>query len=549
MKSEDEAIPTPHDRRMPLAILALGAAVGLSWLGWYYSKGLTLAHYDAKAHLVVARRMVDAISPGYLQMGTHWLPLTHLLYLPFVIFDGQYRTGFIPSLLSVLAFALSGLLTFRIARRATASSGAGFFAAAILLANPNLGYLQSCPLTEPLYIALLLLAVDGFVNWRDSVDSSLPWLPAAWVALGGLCRYEGWYVFVGILGVIACDSFTGRIEMRRGVKAGVIYASLFSIPIALHFGYLFSRVHDSFLMRVVQGNPAPYETYKRPLLSVGYHFAELAQIAGAIPLLAGMAGLVFFMSRRDKWINWTPLLLLWLPSLVNISALYWGMIYRVRYSVILLPAIAIFAALPASTERDMRRPLIFCCFAAAALPWLSWLFPHEWTYHALFPGPGIFILPAFAVLLFLAGIATETHRWPLLCLCVVAMHLPALAGEDRPILSETLEHRAFEPERQQILTYLKQNYSGGRILIDSLKLAPLLYDSGLPLKDFVFNEGDRAMWRAAIRQPKGEVAWVCTLKGDEISGLLRVDPHLLDGYALVSQTENLSLFHLINQNR
>ena len=69
------------------SILVLGATVGLGSFAYYKALGLTTAHYDAKAHLVVARRIVDSLEPGYLQMGIHWLPLIHLLYLPLVRSD------------------------------------------------------------------------------------------------------------------------------------------------------------------------------------------------------------------------------------------------------------------------------------------------------------------------------------------------------------------------------------------------------------------------------------------------------------------------------
>src|SRR5512137_113734 len=109
------------DRYGERAILLLGFAAGLFFFFFYYSKGLTVAHYDAKAHLMVARRVFDSSAPGYTQLGAHWLPLTHLLYLPLVVFESQYLSGFLPGLLSVIAFGLSGWLTYRITYRATGS--------------------------------------------------------------------------------------------------------------------------------------------------------------------------------------------------------------------------------------------------------------------------------------------------------------------------------------------------------------------------------------------------------------------------------------------
>ncbi len=83
-------------RWAPRLVLLAGFLLGTGWFVYFYALGLTTAHYDAKAHLLVARRLLDSTSPGYLQLGVHWLPLLHILYLPLVIFEGQYRTGFLP---------------------------------------------------------------------------------------------------------------------------------------------------------------------------------------------------------------------------------------------------------------------------------------------------------------------------------------------------------------------------------------------------------------------------------------------------------------------
>ncbi len=557
MSGEDNRLPASHRKmgktdagRMlsvpyTFVIFLIGAVLGLSFFGHYYRQGLTVAHYDAKAHLVVARSIVDSISPGYLQLGTHWLPLTHLLYLPFVLFESQYRSGFLPSLISVLCFALSGWLACRISSRVSGSFQSGIFTGLFLLANANLLYLQSCPLTEPIYMVLLLFAMDGFLKWRDGGDRFFPWLPAAWAALGALCRYEGWYFIAGILLLLLFDFSTRRMARPRAFWGALIYLGFFVLPISLHFGYLYARTGDNFLMRVAQGNPAPFETFKRPLLSLTYHAAELAQIAGVVPLLAGIAGVLFCLARKDRFRRCFPLFLLWLPSLINISALYWGMIYRIRYSILLLPAIAIFASIPVVDERRARQVLVLGAGCAVALPWISWLYPHEWRYHYLYPGPGILLLPAFATILFCLAAARERFRWPLLALCILGMQIPALQGESRPILGETKEHGFVEADRSQVLDYLRRNYDKSRILIDSQKLSPLIYDSRLPVREFIYNEGDPALWRNVLIAPRRNAGWICIQKGDELSGRLQVDPHLIDEYSLVVQNDWLSLYRLI----
>jgi Dolichyl-phosphate-mannose-protein mannosyltransferase len=528
----------------PRWILALGAAVGLGSFVYYKALGLTTAHYDAKAHLVVARRLVDSLEPGYLQMGIHWLPLIHLLYLPLVRSDSQYQSAFLPSLISVAAFALSGWLVFRISRRSTGSTAAGVFASLLLLGNANLQYLQSCPLTEPLYIMLLLLAVDTVTRWREGENPSLPCMAGLWIALGALCRYEGWLFAIGVILLLAMDFWTGRIRRSQAAKSMALVAVCFALPVLVHFAYLYFRVGDSFVHRVARGNPAPYETFHRPFLSLVYHLGELSQVAAILPMLLGLAGLAWSLRSGGPAVRLAPLYLLWIPSLVNIAAFYWGMLYRVRYSILLVPAIAIFGSLQLVSQRALRTTFTLACVAAMTLPWISWYFPREWKYHLVFPGPGILLLPAAALICLLVSRAGAGERWPLLALCLFAMQVPALSGEDRPIIPETLEHRFLDHEREAVLNHLRSQYDGTRILIDMEKLAPLVYDSRLPVKEFIYREGGGNYWRQALDSPSRVAGWLCSQKGDVVWHLLQVDPQWVDGYSLAVKTENFLLYRL-----
>jgi hypothetical protein len=538
-------ISLPQDEQIPRWILLAGLVAGTAFFVYYYMHRLTLAHYDAKAHLLVARRIVDSLEPGYSQMGVNWLPLLHLIYLPFVVFDSQYRSGLLPSLISVCAFALSGWLTYRISYRFTGSTAAGVFAAIVLLANPNLEYLQSCPLTEPVYMALFLLAVDRLIAWRESDHSGLPWLAAIWTALGALCRYEGWFFLAGVLALLSYDYWRQYVPRRKAVQAGAVFLGVCGIPAAAHFGYIFFRLGDNFFHRVAAGNPAPYLTYKRPVLSFIYHLAELSQMAAILPLLLAVAGLLLFLYQRRKFGFRAPLILLWLPSLINISALYWGMIYRLRYSVLLLPAVAIFGSIVVTSITAKKRSLLFLVTAVMALPWLSWFLSRTTVVERLVPGPGALVLPAVGLVLFLIARTRQCYGSALLALCILGMQFPPLAREDHPMMAEALEHQYIEPERHEVLQYLRQNRNDGRrILIDMSKLAPLVYDSGLPVKDFVYNEGGEVLWHKAMRNPAQEVGWLCAQKGDAVWERLQVDPNWADEYALAVKTELFSLYRL-----
>ena len=140
----------PSERRAFGALLAATLVVGTAAAGWFWWQNLTLSHYDARAHLVVARRILDSLTPGWQQIGAVWLPLPHLVNALPVQLDWAYRTGLVATAVSVgvLAWGLAALGA-RLARR-TGSPVIGATAPAVVLLNPNLLYLQSTPMTEPM---------------------------------------------------------------------------------------------------------------------------------------------------------------------------------------------------------------------------------------------------------------------------------------------------------------------------------------------------------------------------------------------------------------
>src|SRR5947209_14365900 len=151
-------------RRQPL-LLAVGiaaASLGVVASIFYARLGLTLTHYDARGHLVVARRIIDSITPGWQQIGAVWLPLPHILNALPVQLDHFYRTGASAVAISVVAFAVATISTAWIVDALTSSKLAAIAAAAVFALNPNVLYLQSTPMTEPLLLGLTIAAVALF---------------------------------------------------------------------------------------------------------------------------------------------------------------------------------------------------------------------------------------------------------------------------------------------------------------------------------------------------------------------------------------------------
>src|SRR5215218_8649519 len=154
------------------------AAVATIWgsvVALHYGRlGLTLTHYDARGHLVVARRVFDSITPGWQQIGAVWLPLPHLLNALPVQIDAFYRTGASAIAISVGSFAVATAAIAAIIASLTGSWLAATAGALVFALNPNVLYLQATPMTEPLLIALMVMSIALLLEYCNQVIATEP---------------------------------------------------------------------------------------------------------------------------------------------------------------------------------------------------------------------------------------------------------------------------------------------------------------------------------------------------------------------------------------
>src|SRR4051812_44687786 len=166
-----DAIRSPT---LPTLLASLAALVG--GIGWvvFFRAGLVLSHYDAKAHLVVARRVFDNLTPGWQQIGAVWLPLPHLINLLPTQIDLFYRTGIFASFVSIACFGVTAWAAARMVRLMTGSPVGAITAGALLVFNPNLLYIQSTPMTEPLLLAVTFVTVLWLYEWVEAGAGPVP---------------------------------------------------------------------------------------------------------------------------------------------------------------------------------------------------------------------------------------------------------------------------------------------------------------------------------------------------------------------------------------
>jgi hypothetical protein len=485
----------------PKYLGAAGCVIGIL-VAWFYAhEGLTLSHYDAKAHLVVARRVLDSLTPEYSQIGAVWLPLPHLLNLLPVQIDWFYRTGASGVAFSVLSFGLGCYAIARIVLQVT-NSRLGALAGVVLFAfDPDILYLQSTPMTEPLLFGLTLLSVSLVIDWVSRGGDYEP-KAAGWALIAAcLTRYEAWFVMVALI-ALAWLALMRRgmppLASLRAVGNLAAYPALAIVAFILHSRFTIGEwfVTGGFFVT----DP---RTLGRPLasfLQVSYGIRKLA----SDPLVAlSVVGVTIvavrgFMSR-DKAANLVVLALtafLVLPT----YAFFEGHPFRMRYMIAPVVSVAVFCGIALGAMRPRWR------MAAAT---------------------------AMSILL-------------------IATFRPLNAAA--PMVQEAQWDKANSAGRRAVTECLMRDYHHELILASMGSLAHYMQElsqQGLRIRDFV-HEGNLPLWQEDIEAPKGRVGWILIEEqaegGDILAQHARASSEFLQGFTRVCSGGGVALYRS-NENR
>lgn len=491
-------------------VIALAAAIWGTIAAVHYDQiGLTLAHFDARAHLVVARRIFDNLIPGWQQVGAVWLPLPHLLNALPVQIDYFYRTGYFAVALSIGSMALAAWSIAVVIQRVTGSWIGGACAAALLMLNPDVLYLQSTPMSEPILFGTTFLAVALTVEWiaapglktRPAPDTSPapqahPTTTAGWALVAAaLSRFEAWPIIAALLllAVVAfvADGATIRLALRR--VRGLALWPLWTVAAFLV---------DSKI------------TVGRWFVASGFFVPENAALG-------------------HPWLAWTQV---WRAFLDLMGPI--------------LPWIAVAGALlicVAAVRHRERAPLllVLSLAACAVLPWGAYV-----KGHPVILRYGVPLVAACAAIVGTA-VALLPRRVQLAC----AIATVAIAAWQAPpferraaVITESLRDDGNSIGRQAVTVYLLQHWDHQPIMMSMGSLAHYMQDLsayGFDVRDFL-HEGDGEIWRAAMDHPQPFVEWIAIDEigrgGDALYWRGKRDPAFLAGYARVAEGGGVALY-------
>jgi hypothetical protein len=493
---------TSADRlQVPLAMGLLAITWGLFAAWIYWQQGLTLSHYDAKGHLVVARRVIDSLTPGWLQLGAVWLPLPHVLNLLPVQVEAFYRTGASGVAISIASMALLSGASAWLVIRFTGSSVAAVTTSLVLVTNPNLLYLQSTPMTEPLLLGLLALGLAATVRGIDLGTRRALMQASAVLSLPFLTRYEAW-PFLGGLGVatIAARWRAGEGVMR-GVRDAVV---LGTVPaIALVWFLVHSKVTVGAWF-VTGGFYVPDPTYQGQALTV----------TGAV---------------------WWGLRLLGSDVLARASAL----------SIVALLVCWWRRGLPASAI------LTIAWLGVSALPWYAFYQGHPFRIRYMVP-----LVVGAAVVTGIALGRVPRARWALAIVLLVGVGWSTRPFDPQAAMVQEAQWDLPRSVERRAVTACLPPPGGDEVIMASMgSLAHYMQETsraGYALRDFL-HEGNGDLWLAALERPGDYVRWVAIEEvaegGDMLAERARRHPHFLDGFEAVCEGGGVRLYRAVRTAR
>ena len=501
-----ESLSLSSRRSFPLRHLFLVASLtGLAAVLYSYGAGILNLHYDGVARLNIARRVLDHPAPHYSHLGTIWLPLQHLLLLPWVQNDFLWSTGLAGSIISALAFSAACCCLFELSRRMHGSEWAAGLSVAAFGLNPNVLYLQSTPLGEMLYIALFLAALLALVKFVEEASVASAVACAGWVLLASLTRYDGW--FLAPLGAVIplVATFRSPRPTRRlllmiatysaiatsGMAGWLIYnQSAFGDPLAFMKGEYATQHNISRI--VADSGMERYPPQGNALNALAYYLEAARLGAGGLLLIAGGLGFftVVWWRGWKKPALWPGILCFLFPPAFYIFNLMrgTGIIYvprfpphgilNVRYAALLIPGLCLF--LP-----GIVTTLVHAIRQAGRLTWLSGETGAKWGVGAV-----------------LAALVTSSV-WQL------TRGMTGVAFV-REAYVNGFERRQTD---YQAAAFFRTHYDGQRILIDLGQHGIIPQQARIPLIKLV---NEATGWQSALTRPSLFVSWIVVQEGDGV---------------------------------
>ncbi len=515
-------------KKLSFQDLILAGLIALSVITTYimYRENLILLYGDAESHLNIAKRVTSSITPGMAQLGGIWLPLPHIMMLPFTYFDSLWRSGLAGSIVSGISYVIAGFYIFKLSFLVTKSRIASTVGVLVFALNPNVLYLQTTAMTELPLIAFFILSTYHFMLFIKDDSRIMNLIFAAFFGFcASLSRYDGWFLVLAEAALLifyyARELMSISLTVGRQVELGVtankqriiktwqtlegkllLFSVLAFLGIALWLLWNWVILKDPFYFTNSPFSAKSQQkgwlgqgelpTYHNILLSFTYYTVTSLVNIGYIMSGLVSAGLVLFLLDRKQKERLYLTGLLFVPFLFYIVTLYMGQsvifipeltpdafrwnLFNVRYGVMMIPASAFYVGY--LLGEILRYP-----------------------FHMKLPNLLRLTTKTAFVSVFLFFIAWQTFRF---------------ANGTEKVISFLDGYQGLssspQPDAQR---FILANYDGGLFLMDDYARTLSVIKSGVPMKNVIYI-GNKPYWENALNEPEKEVQWIVMQKGDAV---------------------------------
>lgn len=467
-------------------VFILSLILSIASMSYFFMTDAIVAYGDAESHLNISKRVIHSITPGMAQLGGIWLPLPHLMMVPFVYFDTWWRTGLAGSIVSGLCFIITSLYLYRLMYLLTKNGLASFMTFLVFGLNPNILYMQATPMTELPLIMFFILSSYYFIRFIKD-DSEIFSLMAAGVF--GFCatlsRYDGWFLVLFEAMILGLMYLPRRIPFKRLVGRMIFFVTIafFGIAIWMIWDYLilgdpFYFTNSQFSAKTQQEAwylRGELPAYHNILQSFAYYFVTGMSNSGVLVYLMGFVGFILYLTReRSRQQVFTAIIML-VPFAFYVITLYMGQ------SVIFIPHLT---------------PVSF-----------------EWRLFNV--RYGLMIIPAVAFFLgYLFYKSTTNARLVIIAIFLAQFGL-YLTGYSRVVSLEDGTVGLSAAKKVDAQSWMGVNYDGGLVLIDDYARSISIVRSTIPMQDIIYI-GNKPYWDESLVEPEKYAKWIVMQKSDSV---------------------------------
>jgi 4-amino-4-deoxy-L-arabinose transferase-like glycosyltransferase len=510
----------------PFIIILVAVLIGLSSAFYLYTiDRYSLLYYgDAVSHLVKARQFVDSTNPGLVEnLGTVWLPLPHLLLLPFSLIRPLFETGFAGLAVSLPCVAITSLFLYRMVKMQIGIVYIALIGALVYISNPNIIYTGISAMTEAPFMLFFVASAYYFQKWyqnlpkyRGDIENNTTTttfsqkrilikiveyfrqhqfsdllICSIFASLATLCRYEGWIIPIFLVIFVIITMLSNRKKYNLKYKASIVVFSLISLSgivfwlswNSYYYGDPLEFQNAPFISASSMATEGGYRSdlYLQPLKVASVYSVTALAMYGPVLLIAAIIGYILHRytgTKEDQRKRNVLYLFLALPPAVLPISLLSGaaelntrhLWFNSRYLILMSPlVIMLISILLAKLRQKMEKK------------------------H--------FVMAGVIVLLFVYQIAT-----------------PAL-GIVTFLDAQYQSSSTWKPSALKMANALRDSYTGGTILIitGSKQHNNIMQESGIPLSNFDPIGSKLSMSKDSFQKPWQYVNYIIISKNADTS--------------------------------